>query len=103
MFCCRGIKRRHFRRRPRRDGGGQRYRDVLDVRAPSGSVLRQSLDRISALRQDPRPQQAGQNSRDLLEEVAGAREAHEADSRRRHQGRATRGSRRRRGRSVSFI
>lgn len=59
-FSCRRSERCRVRREPRRDGGGQRYRDVLHVRAPSGAFHRQGLHRLHPQQQSAGTLQTGQ-------------------------------------------
>lgn len=59
-FQNRSAEWRHLRRKSRRDGGGEGYRNVLHVRAPPGAVRRKGLHRLPAQRQSPRPLQTCQ-------------------------------------------
>lgn len=55
----RSPQRCRFRRGSRRNGRGQGHRNVLDVRASFGSILRKGFDRLSAVEEDSGTQQIG--------------------------------------------
>lgn len=62
MSFFRRYKRRGLRRGSRRDGCGKGHRDVLDVRTPPGTLLREGLDWVLAMQEDIGSQQVGQVS-----------------------------------------
>lgn len=61
----RRTQRRGVRRGSRRNGRGEGHRDVQHVRTPSGAVLRESVHRVPAEKQDIGPEQTGPHCGDV--------------------------------------
>ena len=75
----RGAEWSRVRREPRRDGRGERHRNVLAVRTPPGAVPGQGVYRLHPQRQSARSVQAGTHHRDLQPPVAVAGAHHQTD------------------------